>query len=222
MSVLAGLFAVALATSSALADVTLVSQEARTGTGDWAIWPMNPTDPTYNWDHPTVWSTTSNFTTLDPSGDGLQLNMTRSGSTGKGIGPPAGSAHYGAWTIQDFKVVFNVDEPTPFSVESSGRWGQGIILPPVYHPGPVLWDGDGTIIFNAMRPDVPHSAMAGILQPGTYTFSGVVGAEVPREVSSLRLFESGSFTTQLIVGVPEPAVLPVVAAVGLCALRRRH
>lgn len=122
-SVLAGLCAVALATSSALADVTLVSQEARSGSGDWAVWPINPTDPTYNWDHPTVFNTTSSFTTLDPSGDGLQVNMTRSGSLSLTRGVPAGTGHYGSWTIQDFKVVFRVDEPTPFAVASSGVWG---------------------------------------------------------------------------------------------------
>jgi len=225
--VLAVLFAVALGSSSALAEVTLVSQEARSGSGDWAIWPLGLTDPTYNWDHPTAWNTTTNFTTLDLEGDGLQLNLTRSGFLNMSRGVPAGTGHYANWGIQDFKVVFSVDEPTPFSVESSGRWETGTPGDPpgvlLFHPAPVLTSQDGTRIFpqTVGGGGVPHSATSGTLQPGTYTFSGGVGNEIPRAVSEFRYIESGSFTTQLIVGVPEPAVFPLVAAVMLCALRRR-
>ena len=92
----------AMGTWPASADVTLVSQEARSGSGDWAIRPLGLTDPTYNWDHPTTWTTSTNFTTLGPAGGGLQLNLTRSGSTSKNIGPPAGTGARFAKKCQAF------------------------------------------------------------------------------------------------------------------------
>jgi hypothetical protein len=218
---LPALLTFALLTLPALAQVTLVSQEARSGSGGWTVAPF---DPSQNRDNPTTWSTNTNFT--DVSDLGLHLKITRSGSLNVFRSAPTGTTLNASWTLSDFKVVFRVDQPTPFTVQNDGTWGTSAF--PLYYPSASLSSQDATHIFpDVVGPGLPHQAKTGILQPGTYTFSGALGYEVtPQTAPPVQPFqpfiESGSFTAELTVGVPEPTCLPAMIAAAALLRRSRR
>ena len=216
---LAALLLLSLLTPTAFPDVTLISQQARTGSGNWSSGPLGSTS------NPTTWTTNTNFTTADPSG--LHLNITRTGSAGASRGAPVQMTLNASWNIQDFQVVFRVDEPTPYTVFSEGSFGSFVGgFSNVYPRLARLADQNGTTIFPTVGPNAFSQTQTGVLQPGTYTFNGSVGYEVPfgqgPPPNSPAISDSGSFTAELTVGVPEPATLPAVLAALVFASRRKR
>jgi hypothetical protein len=211
---LAALLLLTLLTPTALPDVTLISQQARSGFGSFSSGPEGSTSV------PTTYTVNNNFTDVSP--DGLHVKITRTGSGSAGRGPPVQLTSLASWTIQDFEVVFRVDEPTPFTAKSEGSWGRPLDTNP-RHATLVLQGG--TTIFPSNPGYIFSYNQSGILEPGTYTFSGSVGnvltlSDVPAP-NTPALTLSGSINAELTVGVPEPAALPAIFAALLLTRRQR-
>src|SRR5688500_17477021 len=101
-AMLSALFTLALAvTSPAFAELTLVSEQLRSGSGGWSRGILgNTSDPT-DWSTAPFPDTPTNFTLADPSG-GLQVKVTRRGSLSVFRNAPTGTTLNAAWSIEDF------------------------------------------------------------------------------------------------------------------------
>jgi hypothetical protein len=145
-----------------------------------------------------------NFAGFTP--DGLKVLVNREGSF-------SGNTHLGtylrSWNQHSFKVVFDIDEPTPFTYHASRgvntTFARLVSLtadgqPPVQ----ALYGGDAS----------------GVLPSGRYTFSGGTGA--PGFVPLTGPFSYVSNLTDIwLTVVPEPSALSLLAVPLAFACRRR-
>jgi hypothetical protein len=210
------LLALALATIApiASAQITLISEQLRSGGGSWKVGGI--ADPS-SYNNPTSWGAPvafpdddTNSTTIDPNG--LHVKVTRTGQqTRSGQGQQGQTA---SWTTQDFKVVFRVDQPTPFSAHSTGGFGDSFTP----FPGAGLYAEDRHLVF-PVNAGFPPS-QSGILPPGTYSFEGTAGE--PIESGGGAVFRTFTWSSELTVGVPEPTCLPAAGIVATAALARRR
>jgi hypothetical protein len=217
---------VAIALSAVLADrtfaaVSVTSQKLVSGAGRYWLHTMFGSIPI---SEPTVYTEApfpndaSNHATVDQTGLHVLVNLSGS-ATGKPM-----QTNYQVrdnWDSKRFEIVFQLNQPATYKYHGE-MWSPSYLpqLPPTTLSGP-----GGSIDFSAAA-FVRTLDAEGVLQPGTYTFSGTVGYDYhsgPQNLPNPGMI-SGLQHTTLDIIVPEPgfAAGVVTASVLLASGRRRR
>jgi hypothetical protein len=213
------LLALTLVTSSprAWAQITLLSEQLRSGSGS----VIDPAGPGNLISNPTNWSGGPfpddgiNFTNLDQFG--LDINVNQMGRRESSHGILVTST---SWRAHDFTVRFRIDQPLEYTFVAQDS--------PAGTPGRPIYglqaEGQPRVFVGTPSSIMQGSTQrTGILPAGTYSLGGNTAIEFPLPTGPVGfyLLEEVPLQAHFSIVAPEPAALPVMAALVLCAGRRR-
>ena len=205
------LLSASLSAGSAAAAVVLESAELATGNG-FRTNPLGP-PPYYRpttFDPPVPFpNDAQNFARVGPQG--LEVLVNRVASVTHDV---TGNFTGDWWSAEKFAVVFQLDEPAPFTL--SRTYGN---------------DGDfrARLTLQAEgQPPIPNlpspvqPPLSGTLPAGRYTFSGLMDYEMSLPNFPVNMVERGGFHNLRLTVVPEPGALGLLAVAAGAALGRRR